>query len=101
MNVSGQYKLQEKAFPTPAAEFELSRLTLAGKQARHVGDRNGPDILIVLNRQVSAHGRNNSLLLKTGDILLAPQTTNYTLEAANEPAVVFRASIPPEMQTTP
>lgn len=88
----------EKIFPTPAVEFNLSRIEIVGKQTYCSGDHIGPDILIVLNGKVSVNSQNNSLLLKAGEILFVPQPVCYTLAAGNEPTVVFKASIPPEKQ---
>ena len=86
----------ERIFPTPAAEFELSRIQLGNKQDFLSGIRNGPDILIVLDGTVMARSGTDSLQLKVGEIMLAPQTTSYALETTGESAVVFKASTPPE-----
>ena len=84
----------ETIFPTPAAEFELSRIQLADQQVFRSGTRNGPDILIVLNGAVTARSRKDAMPLTTGDIFLAPQTASYTLEAGEPATVVFKASMP-------
>ncbi|TWU39593.1 mannose-6-phosphate isomerase, class I [Novipirellula artificiosorum] len=84
----------ETTFPTPAEEFELSRIELAGHQAYHSGVRNGPEILIVMKGSLSALSGDQSLQLKAGEILLAPQTLSYTLDAGAEPTVLFKASTP-------
>ena len=84
----------ETVFPTPAAEFELSRIKIDGKQAYHNDIRNGPDILIVVDGVVTARSGKDSLILKTGEILLAPQTAGYALETSGGMAVVFKASTP-------
>ena len=86
----------ETIFPTPAAEFELSRIQLADQQVSRCGMRNGPDVLIVLNGTVMARSGTDSLQLKAGEIMLAPQTTSYALETTGESAVVFKASTPLE-----
>jgi len=88
----------ETVFPTPAAEFELSRIQLGDRQSFRSGIRNGPDILIVLSGTVTARCENESLQLKAGEIMLAPQTTSYTLETTGKSVVVFKASIPSTSQ---
>ena len=88
----------ETIFPTPAAEFELSRIQLEDKQVYRSGARSGPDILIVLNGTVMARRGNDSLQLKPGEIMLAPQSINYTLETIGATALVFKASLPSSSQ---
>jgi len=90
----------ETIFPTPAAEFQLSRIQLGDKQSFRSGTRNGPDFLIVLNGAVTARCGNDSLHLKSGEIMLAPQSTSYALETTGESALVFKASIPPSIQVS-
>ena len=88
----------ETIFPTPAAEFELSRLQLVDKQSFHSGIRNGPDILIVLNGAVMARCENDSLQLNSCEIMLAPQSTSYALETTGKSALMFKASLPSSSQ---
>jgi mannose-6-phosphate isomerase-like protein (cupin superfamily) len=52
----------------------------------------------VLNGTVTAWCGNNSLQLKSGEIILATQPTSYTLETTGEKALVFKASIPSSSQ---
>ena len=86
--------LVETAFPTPAAEFELSRIRLDSAQTYQSGARPGPDILIVLNGNVTANSGDTTLIMKPGEILFAPQKAHYALAAAGKPALVFKASMP-------
>ena len=88
----------ETIFPTPAAEFELSRIQLGNKRSFLSGIRNGPDILIVLNGTVTARCENDSLQLKSGEIIFSPQSASYTLETTGESALLFKASIPSTSQ---
>jgi mannose-6-phosphate isomerase len=89
----------EIVYPTRAAEFELSRIELTNRQSYQSRKRMGPDILVVVNGQATAHTRNQSLSLKAGESFLAPPAVYYTIEAASDPVVVFRASTPSEEQT--
>ena len=88
----------ETIFPTLAAEFELSRIQLGNKRSFLSGIRNGPDILIVLNGTVTARCENDSLQLKSGEIIFSPQSASYTLETTGESALLFKASIPSTSQ---
>jgi mannose-6-phosphate isomerase len=85
----------ETVFRTPAAEFELSQIRLGGNKTYRSDIRNGPDILIVLNGAVTVRSGKDSLPLKSGEICLVPQTSNFKLEPSGEKVEVFKASTPP------
>jgi len=84
----------ETVFPTPAAEFELSRIQCGKAREFHSGARSGPDILIVLDGEIIATANGDKLQLKTGESFFAPQDTPYELTCQSEKAVLFKASVP-------
>lgn len=84
----------ETIFPTPAAEFELSRIECQGEHGYHSPERTGPDILIVLQGEIVATNGREVLRLKRGESLFAPHDTAYTLTSPKGTAIVFRGSVP-------
>ena len=84
----------ETVFPTPAAEFELSRIQCSEGREYHSGTRTGPDILIVLAGEVTATSNGDKLPIKTGESFFAPQDTDYEITGQSATAVLFKASLP-------
>jgi mannose-6-phosphate isomerase len=84
----------EVVFPTPAEEFELSRIQCGPDGKYQSGRRNGPDILIVMEGEISASSHGETLHLKTGESFFAPQTASYEITCPSGTAVVFKASVP-------
>jgi mannose-6-phosphate isomerase len=85
----------ETVFPTPAEEFELSRIQCGPGEAYQCGQRNGPDILIVVEGEITASSHGETLQLKAGESFFAPQSGSYEINCPSGSAVVFKASVPP------
>jgi mannose-6-phosphate isomerase len=83
----------ERAYPTPAQEFALSRLALSlgASQARH--PEAGPDALLVIDGRVIVRTGKGGLLLERGQSAFVPAGLGYALEGETD-AVVFCASVP-------
>ncbi len=84
----------ETVYRTPAEEFELSRIELSPGESLSRKAGHGPDTMIVLDGSVRAKSESGLLLLKRGEIFLAPDPLAYTIETETGRATVFRASIP-------
>jgi mannose-6-phosphate isomerase len=84
----------ETVFPTPAEEFELSRIQCGPGEAYQCGQRNGPDILIVMEGEITASSHGETLHLKAGESFFAPQSASYEINCQSGTAVVFKASVP-------
>ena len=84
----------ETVFPTPAEEFELSRIQCGPGEAYQCGHRNGPDILIVMEGEITASSHWETLQLKAGESFFAPQSASYEIRCSSGTAVVFKASVP-------
>ena len=84
----------ETIFPTPAEEFELSRIQCTQGRVYQSGTRNGPDIVIVLEGDVTVAGDGDKLGLKAGEAFFAPQDTRYEIRCQSPSAVLFKASVP-------
>jgi mannose-6-phosphate isomerase len=84
----------ETVFPTPAEEFELSRIQCGPGEAYQCGQRNGPDILIVVEGEITASSHGETLHLKAGESFFAPQPASYEISCPRGMAVVFKASVP-------
>ena len=84
----------ETVFPTPAEEFELSRIQCGPGEVYQCGQRNGPDILIVMEGEITASSHGETLQLKAGESFFAPQSSSYEINCQSGTAVVFKASVP-------
>jgi len=84
----------ETVFPTPAEEFELSRIQCGPDETYQCGQRNGPDILIVMEGEITASSHGETLHLKAGESFFAPQLASYEISCPSGTAVVFKASVP-------
>jgi mannose-6-phosphate isomerase len=84
----------ETVFPTPAEEFELSRIHCREDQIYRSGKRCGPDTLIVMEGEVTAAAGVEKLHLTRGECFFVTQDTEYTLTGRSQDTVVFKASLP-------
>lgn len=84
----------ETVFPTPAEEFELSRIQCESGGTYRSAHRNGPDILIVMEGAITASSSGETLHLKAGESFFAPQSGSYEIKCSSGTAVVFKASVP-------
>jgi mannose-6-phosphate isomerase len=84
----------ETVYPTPAAEFELSRIQCSKDKGYHSGPRTGPDILIVMEGEVTATADGDKLQINKGESFFASQDCSYEITSQSESAVVFKASVP-------
>ena len=84
----------ETVFATPAAEFELSRIQCSKDKGYDSGTRTGPDILIVMEGEVTATADGDKLQINKGGAFFASQDCSYKFTSQSESAVVFKASVP-------
>jgi mannose-6-phosphate isomerase len=84
----------ETAYPTPAREFELSRIRLAAGAAYRRAAPHGLEILIVLEGAVRVSAGRQALTLGRGEIILAPDGVGYDLAGESGRAVLFKAATP-------
>ena len=84
----------ESIYPSPADEFQLSRIELSTAQPHASELNHSADSLIVLEGEVVARAGRQSLGLTRGDIFLARYGVDYTLAARSPAAVLFKASVP-------
>jgi mannose-6-phosphate isomerase len=84
----------ETAYRTPSQEFELSRIDVGPGRNFSSSRGHGPECVIITEGQAIARAGQQTMLLRRGDILLAPAGLTYTLESRGEGAVLFRASVP-------
>ena len=87
-----QVSSHEAKYPTPASEFELSRIEL--KQGENITITSvGPEALIVLSGEVVASSAASPLTLSQGKILFATSGKTYELEATAD-SQLYRAVVP-------
>lgn len=84
----------ETVFPTPAEEFELSRIQCGPGCGYQSGRRSGPDVLIVIEGEIIASSNGETLHFKAGESFFAPQAASYEIVCPTGAAVVFKASVP-------
>lgn len=82
----------ETVYRTPAREFELSRISVSAGTDFISGTEHSADILIVLDGDATVKAGDESLLLKRGEIVLAPAGLAYTVDGAA--AMLYKASVP-------
>ncbi|MEI8293352.1 MAG: mannose-6-phosphate isomerase, class I [bacterium] len=83
----------ETVFSTPAAEFMLSCITCQPGEAYISSLRNGPEILFVMDGQMSATSGEKSLDLNPGECIFAPFEATYSMQSLGGTARVFKASV--------
>ncbi len=80
----------EQVYPTPAAEFRLSRLPLRGRWTP--GERSGIELWILTEGTARAAWDDGSIVLAAGESFVVPACAGpYALEGN---AVAFRAAVP-------
>ena len=84
----------ERAYRTPAEEFELSRIALRAGQEYAGHPAQGPDSILVLDDSATLTAPGQSLSLPRGSIVLAPWNLRYVLKTRAGGAVLFKASLP-------
>jgi len=82
----------EKVYPTPAPDFELSKILLA-KGETSAFNIHSADIFLVLDGIVEATGPGFKEIFKRGEAFLATNDSNIGLQAVDA-AEVYRASVP-------
>ncbi|MGV0625026.1 mannose-6-phosphate isomerase, class I [Mycolicibacter minnesotensis] len=87
----------EVVYQTPAEEFAVSRLTLDGDHLGHEIDtparHDGPQILLCTEGSVTVHAKSKTLTLKRGESAWVPCDDGPIRLLAQQPAVLFRATI--------
>ncbi len=81
-------------YPTPAAEFLLSRLSVGGEVMERVRGPHGADCLLVTEGTARVASAGRVVTLGRGGAALIPAALPYEVGAASGTAVVFRAGIP-------
>jgi mannose-6-phosphate isomerase len=85
---------RETVFPTPAKEFELSRLTVAPGERWTGRATNGPECLVVLGRTLKVTDGSVTETLARGQSVWLNWGVEYSLHTPDsEAAVVFRARV--------
>ncbi len=83
----------ETVYPTPAPEFELSRVRVAPGTPYSCLAGRGPQILIVLEGAVRASCGGVGRSLRRGEAVFAPDAIGYEL-TADAPATLYKAALP-------
>jgi mannose-6-phosphate isomerase len=84
----------ETVYPTPAAEFELSRIQLEGDLASCEVDGQGPRIVLVLEGEVRVAAGDAASTLKRGEAVLLPHQQSCLFTKRTPTAVLFKAAMP-------
>ena len=88
---------REWVYPTPATEFELSRIELDQLCSYVCRPEHSVEILILLSAQaekpITVRTATETLAFKRGQVFLVPHRTAYELSAGG-PATVFKATVP-------
>ncbi len=85
----------EAVFETPAEEFELSRIVLAGGQSCELPEATGAECLLVLEGAAEVGGGAVTLRLVRGQSALVPAGAALTITGTGPSTVVFRARVAP------
>lgn len=87
----------ESVFETPAAEFELRRVTLSAGTTYRRGPDHDADMIIVTDTAESSRvmlaATNKIFRLRKGNIVFAPRGVDYRVNAS-APATLFLATVP-------
>jgi mannose-6-phosphate isomerase len=84
----------ETVFPTPATEFQLSRVRLQPGQAAPASADHGVEILLTLEGCGTVHSAGAEIALSRGAMVLAPHGVDYTVAAGKNALVLFKAGVP-------
>jgi mannose-6-phosphate isomerase len=88
-------------YPTPAAEFLLSRLEVRGNVSENVRASHGAECLIIMEGSARIESAGRTLTLSRGGIALVPAAIPYVVSAASATALLFRAGIPKASRSRP
>ncbi|MBN1478631.1 mannose-6-phosphate isomerase, class I [candidate division KSB1 bacterium] len=83
----------ERVYKTPAIDFELSKLTLFPGEAFQNAQSKSPEILLLLNGQISVSDHFDSHAFDRGDTFFSPACTSYKITALAN-STLFRAKVP-------
>jgi mannose-6-phosphate isomerase class I len=87
----------ERAYKTPAAEFELRRIDVSSDRSFRTGTEHGADIVIFTDAaestEVTLSAGGEQMRLRKGDIVFAPVGVDFSV-SASAPATLFRATVP-------
>lgn len=83
----------ERAYPTPAPDFQLSRIVITPEQAHASAPMHGPDSLIVMDGNVQITSGADTHTLERGSILLAPSNLAYTIRTSSAQAILYKATV--------
>jgi mannose-6-phosphate isomerase len=87
----------ELVYDTPAAEFAVSVLTLAGEHLGHEVDapsrHDGPQILLCTEGSTAVHGKSRALTLHRGMAAWVAADDGPIRLVAREPSTLFRATV--------
>ncbi len=88
---------QEWVYPTPAAEFELSRIELDEHRPYVCRSEHSVEIFILLSapaeKPVTVQAGTETRTIERGQVFLVPHSTAYQLSACG-PAILFKAAVP-------
>ena len=83
----------ERVYPTPAPEFEISRIEVAPGREHSSRPGHGADTLVVLEGEAELKWGSGSTSLRRGQIAFAPYGLPYSLRSASR-AVLYKATVP-------
>jgi len=85
-------------YPTPAAEFGVSRLLLRTSEICELEQMGGPQVLLLLRGRVSVEwghaGSSGEDAYRQGQSMLLPSAVDRVVLMAEQPAEVFRVMVP-------
>lgn len=81
----------ETVFPTPAPDFQLSRIDLKdGQEANYSSD--SAEILIVMEGKIGVKEKGANFIRKKGEVFFVAANTIYSLKANSE-SILFKAAV--------
>ncbi len=81
----------ERLYTAPVRDFKLCKISLKKSDRYLFQDQHGLECMVVIKGNIKAKAADNELLLKKGDVFMAPANMHYTL-TANSESVIFKAS---------
>lgn len=80
----------ERVYPTPAPDFELSKIDISQNKSHYTPKTDAPHIMIVIKGTVTV---NDDQTFTRGDIFFAPANVSYELDTETN-ATIFKATVP-------
>lgn len=84
----------EYVFPTPAPDFELSKIDLETKKLHNNPAEATPAILIVMEGEVQVICGKKTFTRQAGEIFFVAANTSFQIEKKSTTALLFKATVP-------